>query len=150
MLKGWIPMSLFPFFYTCITNNSDLAECVSNAKFIDGPALSVLIMGRDLIHKGWELVANPFYGNLKPNQQPYRTLVLSSDRESEKNKVEEYSLFLIESAITLYSECKVIREPGDMGEKIDMDYKYMDFALMEETLKSCGILLNGLKRTAGR
>ncbi|NLX85445.1 MAG: hypothetical protein GXZ00_07505 [Synergistaceae bacterium] len=95
-------------------------------------------------------MANPFYGNLKPNQQPYRTLVLSSDRESEKNKVEEYSLFLIESAITLYSECKVIREPGDMGEKIDMDYKYMDFALMEETLKSCGILLNGLKRTAGR
>jgi len=143
-------MSLFPFFYTCITNNNDLAKCVSNVQFVDGPALSVLIMGRDLIHKGWKLAANPFYGNLKPNQQPYRTLVLSSDRENELVKVEERSLFLIESAITAYSECKVIRKPGDMAEEIDMDYKYVDFALMEETLKSCGMLRECLKRTAGR
>ena len=143
-------MSLFPFFYTCITNNNDLAKCVSNAQFVDGPALSVLVMARDLIHKGWKLAANPFYGNLKPNQQPYRTLVLSSDRENELVKVEERSLFLIESAITVYSECKVIRKPGDMAEEIDMDYKYVDFALMEETLNSCGILRESLKRTAGR
>ena len=143
-------MSLFPFFYTCITNNNDLVKCVSNAQFVDGPALSVLVMARDLIHKGWKLAANPFYGNLKPNQQPYRTLVLSSDRENEIVKVEEHSLFLIESAITVYSECKVIRKPGDMAEEIDMDYKYVDFALMEETLKSCGMLRECLKRTAGR
>ena len=143
-------MSLFPFFYTCITNNNDLAKSVDNAQFVDGPALSVLIMGRDLIHKGWKLAANPFYGNLKPNQQPYRTLVLSSDRENEIGKVEEHSLCLIESAITVYSECKVIRKPGDMDEEIDMDYKYVDFALMEETLKSCGMLRECLKRTAGR
>ena len=150
MLRGWVPVSSFPFFYDCITNNIDLAKCVSNAQFIDGPALSVLIMARNLIHKGWKLAASPFYGNLKPNQQPYRTLVLSSGGENEIVKVEEHSLFLIESAIVAYSECKVIRKPCDMAEEIDMDYKYVDFALMEETLKSCGMLRECLKRTAGR
>lgn len=150
MLRGWVPLSLFPFFYTCITNNIDLANCVSNVQFVDCSALSVLIMGRDLIHKGWKLAANPFYGNLKPNQQPYRTLVLTSDGESEIVKVDEYSLSLIESAIAVYSECKVIRKPGDMEKEIEMDYKYVDFMLMEETLKSCGMLFKSLKRTAGR
>ena len=82
-------MSLFPFFYTCITNNNDLAKCVSNAQFVDGPALSVLVMARDLIHKGWKLAANPFYGNLKPNQQPYRTLVLSSEGENQVRRIKQ-------------------------------------------------------------
>ncbi|MBP8633583.1 MAG: GrdX family protein, partial [Synergistaceae bacterium] len=73
-------MDLFPFFYTCLTNNKNLAACLEEAQFVDGPALSVLKRARDLIHSGWELEANPLYGNLKPSQQPYRTLVLKSKK----------------------------------------------------------------------
>ena len=142
-------MDLFPFFYTCLTNNKNLAACLEEAQFVDGPALSVLKRARDLIHSGWELEANPLYGNLKPNQQPYRTLVLKSKKGKTGLLVDHYSLQLIESAIAVYSD-SVTREPGDMTDDIESDYKYVDFALMEETLKDCGLLSKRLKRTAGR
>ncbi len=146
---GGVPMVLFPFFYACITNNSDLTECVDHTRFIDGPALSVLICARDLIHQGWKLEANPLYGNLKPNQQPYRTMVLKSEKKKKELQVDHYSLQLIETAIAVYSDCSVTRVPGDMPENIDNDYKYMDFALMEETLKNCGLISKGFKIAGG-
>ena len=150
MLRGGVPVDLFPFFYICITNNKDLAECLHETNFVDGPAISVLMRGRDLIHLGWRLEASPLYGNLKPNQQPYRTLVLKCQNGTPGVQVDNYSLQLIESAIAVYSDCKITRVPGDMPEDIDSDYKYVDFTLMEETLKNCGLLRKSLKRTAGR
>lgn len=143
-------MDLFPFFYTCITNNKDLAECLNDAQIVDGPAISVLIRGRDLIHLGLKLEASPLYGNLKPNQQPYRTLVLRSEKEMIGQHADHYSLQLIESAIAVYSSYEITREPGDMSEEIDKDYRYVDFALMEETLKNCGLLRKSLKSIIGR
>ena len=150
MLRGGVPVDLFPFFYICITNNKDLAECLHETNFVNGPAISVLTRGRDLIHLGWRLEASPLYGNLKPNQQPYRTLVLKCQNGTPGVQVDNYSLQLIESAIAVYSDCKITRVPGDMPEDIDSDYKYVDFTLMEETLKNCGLLRKSLKRTAGR
>lgn len=150
MLGGGVPVDLFPFFYICVTNNKDLAECLHETNFVNGPAISVLTRGRDLIHLGWRLEASPLYGNLKPNQQPYRTLVLKCQNGTPGVQVDNYSLQLIESAIAVYSDCKITRVPGDMPEDIDSDYKYVDFTLMEETLKNCGLLRKSLKRTAGR
>lgn len=143
-------MDLFPFFYTCITNNNELSGCLYEAQFMEAPALSVLKRGRDLIHLGWELEANPLYGNLKPNQQPYRTLVLKFEKGKSGPQIDFYSLQLIESAISVYSESKILREPGDMSEEIDLDYKFVDFALMEETLKNCGLMRKSFKRMTGR
>ncbi len=150
MLRGGVPVALFPFFYTCLTNNKDLAACLDDVQLVEGSALSVLKKARDLIHSGWELEANPLYGNLKPSQQPYRTLVLKSKKGETGRPVDRFSLQLIESAIAVYSDCKVTRMPGDMSEDIDSDYRYVDFALMEETLKNCGLLRKDLKRSAGR
>lgn len=149
MLGGGVPVGLFPFFYICITNNKDLAECLHETNFVNGPAISVLTRGRDLIHLGWRLEASPLYGNLKPNQQPYRTLVLKCQKGTPGVQADNYSLQLIESAIAIYSD-SVTREPGDMTDDIESDYKYVDFALMEETLRNCGLLSKTLRRTAGR
>ena len=149
MLGGGVPVDLFPFFYICITNNKDLAECLHEANVLEGPAISVLMRGRDLIHLGWRLEASPLYGNLRPNQQPYRTLVLKRQKGMPGVPVDDHSLQLIETAISICSDC-MTREPGEMADDIESDYKYVDFALMEETLKDCGLLSKRLKRTAGR
>lgn len=146
MLRGGVPVGLFPFFYVCITNNEDLAECVDESKFVEGSAISVLTIARDMIHKGWKLVASPLYGNFMPSQQPYRTLILSSERKSIQDPVDGHSLQLIETAIKIYRECQTKRVPGDMPEQIERDYKYMDFALIEDTLKKCGILRCDIQR----
>jgi hypothetical protein len=149
LLKGGVPVDLFPFFYVCITNNKDLAECVDDARLVEGPAISVLTFARDMIHKGWKLVASPLYGNFKPAQQPYRTLVLSRKIKDEHILADSYSIELIESAMHIFRECEIKRIPGDMPDEIDSDYKYVDFALMEDTLRECGILRCDFHRCIG-
>lgn len=139
-------MDLFPFFYVCITNNDEVAECVDEARFVEGNAISVLTIARDMVHQGWKLVASPLYGNFKPNQQPYRTIVLSRENKGIRDTVDGYSLQLIEAAMKIYVECEIKRMPGDMPDQIDRDYKYVDFALMEDTLEKCGILRRHLQR----
>lgn len=103
--------------------------------------------GRDLVHTGWLLVANPLYGNFKPNQQPYRTLVLT---EGKAFRVDCESLELIENAINYYQNSHVLRLPGSLPEEVDKDFRYIDYMLMEETFKISGMLLSPLTRHAGR
>jgi hypothetical protein len=99
-----------------------------------------------MVHQGWKLVASPLYGNFKPAQQPYRTLILSRRDENTQISADSYSLELIESAMNIFRECEIKRIPGDMPDQIDSDYKYVDFALMEDTLRECGILRCDLHR----
>lgn len=146
MLKGGVPVSLFPFFYVCITNNEDLLECVDEVKFVQGSAISVLTVARDMIHSGWKLVASPLYGNFKPSQQPYRTLILSCDKKDLQDSVDSHSLQLIETAMSIYRECEIKRIPGEMPDQIERDYKYIDLALIEDTLRKCGILRSNIQR----
>lgn len=98
-----------------------------------------------MIHAGWRLTANPLYGNLKPNQQPYRTLVLTKD---ENSCVDFESLELIESAIGRYESSHALRLPGELPEDVDKDFRYIDYMLMEETFKIRGVLISPMSRYA--
>lgn len=62
-----------------ITNNpffSSRSPAGLDLRFLDDDARAVLICARDLAHKGWRLVNHPLYGNFRPHQQPYRSIVL--------------------------------------------------------------------------
>jgi len=131
--------------FLCISNNPDLDGRVGSLEIIRGGALAVLKKGRDMIHAGCLLVSAPLYGNFKPNQQPYRTLVLAKDRSC---RVDTESLHLIENAIQFYESSHVLRLPGELPEEMDKDFRYADYMLMEEAFKSCGIFLLPLIRRA--
>ncbi len=62
-----------------------------------------------MIHQGWKLVASPLYGNFKPAQQPYRTLILSREKKDRHIPADRYSLELIESAMNIFRECEIKR-----------------------------------------
>lgn len=62
-----------------ITNNplfSTHSPAGLDLRLLDDSARAVLICARDLVHKGWRLANHPLYGNFRPHQQPYRSLVL--------------------------------------------------------------------------
>lgn len=101
--------------------------------------------GRDMVHVGWRLIASPLYGNLKPNQQPYRTLVLT---KGESSAVDFESLQFIENAIRYYESSHVLRLPGSLPEETDKDFRYIDYMLMEETFRAGGMLIRPLTRCA--
>lgn len=136
------------FSYRVLTNNPDIYGHAQHVELIGGGALDVLTAARDKIHTGWELLSNPLYGNFKPNQQPYRTLVLRFSDKGSKTDVD--SLALIESALNIYANAPVLRYPGDLPEETDGDFRYLDFKLLEETFRTCGLLHSEFARSVGR
>ena len=140
-------MSVSSCVFLCITNNPDLSNCISDFELIEGTALDVMTRARDLVHMGWLLAANPLYGNFKPNQQPYRTLVLHKDKKTQNSSADIESLKLLDDAMAIYRTSPVIRKPFELPADIDKDFRYLDFVLMEETFRQTGILKAELHRT---
>ncbi|MEG1823914.1 MAG: GrdX family protein [Cloacibacillus sp.] len=140
-------MGMPSFSYVCISNNPNLKGHVKSLDYLDGGALDVLKAGRDLIHLGWELLADPLYGNFKPNQQPYRSLILKKDNIVTMPLNME-SLNLIENAIEIYKGASRLTMPGDLPEKTDDDFRYLDFVLLEETFHQYSVLTPPAVETA--
>lgn len=68
--------------YRVITNNplamaKGAASERYNMVWREGGAPVVLTAARDLVHLGWRLVNHPLASSIKPNQTPYKTLVLA-------------------------------------------------------------------------
>lgn len=131
-------MSASFFVCLCVSNNPDLDGRLRSFELVGGTALDVLKKSRDLVHLGWSLASAPLYGNFKPNQQPYRTLVLTKEQSS---AVDAESLTLIENAVRFYESSPAVRAPGEQQDAVERDFRYVDYMLMEETFKACGILL---------
>jgi len=66
-----------------ITNNADVAEQWKNSseivlrQLVSTNMLDVLYQTRDLLHKGHWLLTHPFTGSLKPNENPYKSVLVS-------------------------------------------------------------------------
>ena len=116
-----------------------------------GPALRVLEQARDAIHAGWRLLLHPLYGNYRPHQQPYRTLILAKQRESARARSvapsgvdarippspDAWSLHLIEEAFAVYRSAPVLT-PDDAPASLLQDCARIDFELVRLTLHEAG------------
>ena len=116
--------------FTLITNNKDLLDNVSSGEFIDGSSLDVLVCVRSLVHFGSKILTHPLCGNLRPNHQPFRSIII--DKTS--GLVDLESLTLIEEAVHVYESCKLIT-PQELDEATRSDYAYIDSQLMRESLE---------------
>lgn len=61
-----------------------------------GGLLDVLVTVRDMVHTGWRLLNHPLASSIKPNQTPYKTLVLARG-----TKLDLQSLQMVEGAINM-------------------------------------------------
>ena len=115
--------------FKLITNNMNLYKSVKNGEFINGSSLDVLIHVRSLVHLGSKILTHPLCGNLRPNHQPFRSVII----DEEKGLVDLDSLSLIEDAVRVYQSCKVIT-PEEIDEATLKDYAFIDSELMKESL----------------
>ncbi len=106
---------------------------------MNGSALFVLLAARDLVHLGFKLLGHPLYGNYRPHQQPYRTLLLESQPPDANGigVVDEYSLHLAEEAINVYQSVRGIT-PDDAPQVFLEDCSFLDYELMRLTLEQAG------------
>lgn len=90
----------------------------------------VLIQARDLIYAGHKLLSHPQSSSLKPNQTPYRTIVIYGVCQN----VDFHDVSLIEKAIETYDKWQDIRPTPVYHEKIAWDYKTIDLSMIENII----------------
>ena len=117
-----------------ITNNADLSQQISSCRFIDGSSLEVLVHVRSLVHSGSRLLTHPLCGNLRPNHQPFRSVIVDEYTGS----ADLESLTMIEEAVRIYQSCKILL-PYELDEPVRKDYAYIDSELMRESLERYGL-----------
>ena len=120
-----------------LSNNESLARSVKNGRFVAGSSLDVLIAVRDAVHLGGRLLTHPLCGNLRPYQQPFRSVLVE---EFPGELVDLESLSMIENAVSIYKSCeKRLLLPQDLDEGKRADYAFIDGELMKESLERYGL-----------
>ena len=90
----------------------------------------VLLKTRDLIHTNHKLLTHPQASSLKPNQTPYRTILLYGVQGSG----EAEDVCLIENALETYEKWNSIKKIPEYDEKTAYDYKTIDLSMIENVI----------------
>ncbi|MBR4196896.1 MAG: GrdX family protein [Synergistaceae bacterium] len=118
-----------------ITNNAGLHDSAKSSEYVDGSSLDVLIHVRGLVHSGSIILTHPLCGNLRPNHQPYRSVIV----DVIPGAVDLDSLSVIESAVNVYQSAEIIT-PKSLDALTRADYAYIDAELMRESLGRYGLI----------
>lgn len=118
--------------------------------YCDDNALAILLLARNCIHHGWTLLNHPLYGNFRPHQQPFRSLLLQSPQFATGHP-DLNSLRLIEQALLIYSNNKILTPQAAPATWTD-DLAELDHELIRQTLEQSSLLKHdfaGSKPDAG-
>jgi len=126
------------FDMTIITNNPLVYRTeYENVEKVFVESLSiegVLFAVRDMIHKGHRLLTHPLSGSLKPNENPYKSVVVSSNTHG----IEFDHLIMIEKGIeTTYKFLRGKSLP-QYKSVIKDDFMMVDKLIVESGLKNSG------------
>lgn len=91
----------------------------------------VLIQARDYIYNKHKLLTHPQAGSLKPNQTPYRSVILYPTSDNKENVD---SVMLIEKAIDTFNKFNEIRLTPEYPENIQNDYKKIDLSIIDNVI----------------
>lgn len=115
-----------------ISNNKSVYEKhPENTIYIKGSYMKVLELTRDKIHLGHKLLTHPLSGSIKPNETPYKTIMISK----EKTNLCEKSLNVIEESIKTVRKFQDNRPTPKWKEEVLKDFRLVDLSLIENALK---------------
>ena len=123
--------------YRIVTNNSlcrDKYQELIPVDFLEGKGyMDVLLAVRDYIQKGWRLETHPMTGSLKPNQTPYKSIMVSDlPREQEEFYSQEMT---IENSILSCRKFLEIKQTPNWTEEIRKDFMLVDLSLIEGAIQ---------------
>ena len=99
----------------------------------DGSYLDVLRKVRDYLHLGWKLETHPMTGSLKPNQTPYKSIMISNEPlDQEEFFTQEMT---ISNAISACTKFQSIKKTPDWPEYIREDFRIVDLSLIEGAIQ---------------
>ncbi|GAA6513822.1 GrdX family protein [Merdimmobilis hominis] len=117
--------------FKIVTNNPLVVRELTGqytVEFVDGTYHDVLVALRDQIHKGHRLYSHPLSGSVKPNETPYKSVLISIKPQS----LDMDSVEMIENSIVTCDKfpVKFPHMPDSMRE----DFQVIDATLLKGAL----------------
>ena len=107
------------------TNNPMVADRFpETSRFLETDVSGVFASIRDEVHKGAALLTHPLSGSVKPNESPYKSVILSM----KTGGLDFKSLNLIENAIDMMNRLQKLRHC--YSESVLTDFKVIDLELV--------------------
>lgn len=119
--------------YIIITNNPLVPEKLGSPDTVVYESISyedILRKVRDRIHEGHKLLSHPLSGSVKPNETPYKSVIISTG----KGEIDEGSLAIIENAIQACG--KFVFKSDKYKPEVYDDFQLIDWTLLESALAS--------------
>ena len=116
-----------------ITNNDRVYEKYKNtlAVILLDTYEEVLIKTRDMVYDRHVLLTHPQASSLKPNQTPYRSVVVYPKGKDDNMK----DILLIEKCIEVFREWQEIApSPAAYQEKVADDFKTIDLSVIDNII----------------
>ena len=116
-----------------VTNNPMVRERYSqqyDLKYEETSFVGVLKQVRDLVHRGYRLLTHPLSGSIKPNETPYKSVLL----EESTGKIDEFSVRVIEEAVLTCDKFSQKKYP--YKKDVTRDFQFVDLTLIESGLES--------------
>ena len=99
-------------------------------KYEETSFVGVLKQVRDLVHRGYRLLTHPLSGSIKPNETPYKSVLL----EESTGKIDEFSVRVIEEAVLTCDKFSQKKYP--YKKDVTRDFQFVDLTLFESGLES--------------
>ncbi len=117
--------------YRILTNNPAVLSLYGAvAQGVTGGVADVFAAVRDAVHLGAALISHPLAGSVKPNENPYRSVMLSTRR----GQVDADSLRIIEDAIVTLRKLPVRQR--HFTERVLDDFAAIDLDLMRSAMQA--------------
>lgn len=84
-----------------------------------------------MVHKGCKVVTHPLAGSIKPNETPYRSIIIEEGMSLDVN-----SLTIIESSIASCLKFMNDNKVPNWSGKVLEDFRFVDLRLFESALDS--------------
>lgn len=119
--------------YVALTNNPRVEEKYGGRIEVicrpEDSAAALLVQGRDRLHLGWRLVNHPLTGSVKPNQTPYRSLLL--EQPDGPAGTDWASLLALEDSMACLERFAAF-QPG--SDEVLADLRMVDLALFDSAM----------------
>lgn len=116
-----------------VISNNPSVNLIGTDQHLEGGLLDVLKRVRDLVHKGHQLISHPLAGSVKPNETPYKSVVIS---KRTSGSVDFQSLAIIEGCLRTAERMLAEKPLPNYPEKVLSDFQLIDAGLLETALSS--------------
>ena len=118
--------------YLILTNNPLVARCMSDRFTVrleeDMTYRDILVLARDMVYEGHTLYTHPLSGSVKPNETPYKSVVVSKVPHTFSPEQAE----IMGNAIVAFD--KFTPRKVVLTDKIREDFQLIDYTLLSGAL----------------